>query len=325
MRATVVFVTGRKEPRFDWVTADLIAQMHPSDEIQLIAIDALARSATDLGIDPHLSRFTDVIVASPKPNIWQGKHRITQADWWAASNARNTGMVLCKNDYIIFIDDRCHLGPQWMEALRRAERKRNFVIAGSYEKHEDGRLVTDHRRGLNPAGKRNCGGGWLYGCAFGMPLQWCLDVNGMEEGCDGLSYEDCIFGFMLENHGIRIDFEPKMFVSQERSIAHMNTYLRSKGIPPNDKAEAALARFRKRKRTEFTPDLTAMRAAIARGESFPIPDPTADYLDWFDGRSIRGFTNGLVGDTTSFATTTATSFKTLDASLLPTSTPERSE
>jgi hypothetical protein len=302
MRATIVFVTGRDEPHLDWVVADLLAQIQAGDELQLVVIDALGRTPAQFGIADHVARFSHVIVSPPKPTIWQGAHRITKVDWWANSNARNTGMVLCRNDFVAFLDDRCHLGSRWLEAVRRAERKRSFVLAGSYEKNENGAIVADHRRVKYPDGKRNCGGGWLFGCAFALPLQWCLDVNGMEEGCDGLSFEDCIFGHMLENQGHRIDFEPKMFVSQERSKTHTNRYMRSdRGIPPRDKSHAALERFGKRKRTEFTPDLTAMRAAIARGEPFPIPDPKADYRDWFDGASIREFTDGVAGDTASFS------------------------
>ena len=308
MRATIVFVTGRQDPQLDWVVSDLLAQMRSDDEFQLVAIDTFARTPHDLGIEQHVGRFTDVIVSPPKPNIWQGRHRVTKVDWWANSNARNTGMVFCKNDFIVFLDDRCHLGPQWMEAVRRAERKRSFVLAGSYEKHENGEIVHDHRRQKHPDGKRDCGGGWLFGCAFALPLQWCLDVNGMEEGCDGLSFEDCIFGHMLANCGHRIDFDPRMFVSQERSRTHTNKFMRSdKGISPKDKSHAALERFGKAKRTEITPDLTALRAAIARGEPFPIPDPNVDYLDWFDGTSIKDFTDGFVGDTTSFSAALAAS------------------
>jgi hypothetical protein len=113
-------------------------------------------------------------------------------------------------------------------------------------------------------------------------------VNGFEEGCDGLSGEDYIFGFMLENNGHRIDFVSSLFVSLERSSAHGNTYIRvDKGVSPNDKSHAALARFKTRKRTEFTPDLRIIREQLARGGSFPIPDPLDDYRDWYDGVAIR--------------------------------------
>jgi hypothetical protein len=213
---------------------------------------------------------------------------VTSVDWWANSNARNTGIVLCKTDYAAFLDDRCHLGPAWLETVRRGEQKRDAVIAGSYEKHENGELSLDHRLRDRPTGKQNCGGGWLFGCTFALPLEWCLEANGFEEGCDGLSGEDYIFGFMLENNGHRIDFSSELFVSLERSRPHGNVYVRrDKGVSPDDKSHAAIARFKPLKRSEFTTDLRALRARLARGEGFPVPDPKVDYRDWYDGTLIR--------------------------------------
>ena len=286
MKLTVVYITGRNEPHLDWMVEDLRRQVLSGDEIDLVVVDTFERSPIDLGIGPRL--FRNVVMSRPKPTIWQGPHRVTSVDWWANSNARNTGIVLCKTDYVAFLDDRCHLGPNWLSAVRRGEQERTSVIVGGYEKHENGRITVDHRVQQCPAGKVSCGGGWLYGCTFALPLEWCLEANGFEEGCDGLSGEDYIFGFMLENNGHRIDFDPSLFVSLERSSTHGNTYVRiDKGVSPNDKSHAALARFRGRKRTEFTPDLRAMRAQLARGGAFPAPDPNIEYRDWYDGSLIN--------------------------------------
>lgn len=289
MRATVVYMTGRKDPRLDWTAADLDEQIQPKDEIHLIVVDAVGRTLDQLGVNERSTKLKSAIVTLPKPNIWQGRHRVTAADWWAKSSASNTGIVLCKTDFVAFLDDRCRLGPRWLEAVRGAERERASVIVGTYDKIEgSGKVTVDHRREQHPDGKRDCGGGWLYGCTFALPLAWCLEANGFEEGCDGLSGEDYIFGLMIENNGHRIDFDPSLFVSLERSPLHENTYIRvDKGTSPDDKSHAALARFKKRKRTEFTPDLTALRVDLARGGSFPIPDPNGNYRDWYDGTLIR--------------------------------------
>lgn len=286
VKLTVVYITGRKEPHVDWMAADLSRQIQGSDEIHLIVVDVFARSPVLLGIPAGL--FCSVIVTAPKPNIWQGPHRVTAVDWWANSNARNTGIALCKTDYVVFLDDRCHLGGCWLDAVRCSERERESVIAGAYQKIENGKIIQDHRFQQYPQGKPDCGGGWLYGCTLALPLEWCLETNGFEEGCDGLSGEDYIFGFMLENNGHRIDFRPQLFVQLERSAPHSNTYVRTdKGAAPLDKSHAAIERFKPRKRTEFTPDLRMIRAQLSRGEPFPIPDPRADHRDWFDGMLIR--------------------------------------
>ena len=163
------------------------------------------------------------------------------------------------------------------------------MLAGSYEKIEAGGTISDHRLQKHPTGKKNCGGGWLYGCTLALPLEWCLEVNGFEEGCDGLSSEDYIFGFMLENNGRRIDFTPSLFVSLERGH-QINAYRREDKGPPNDKSNKshkARERFGNRKRTEFTPDLRLFRSLVTQGGAFPIPDPSNDYTDWYDGASIR--------------------------------------
>lgn len=287
MKLTVVYITGRNDPCVNLTVDDLNHQIRDKDEIRFIVVDTHRRSREALGI--QRGKLKSVTVVPPKPNIWQGPHRVTSVDWWANSNARNTGIALCETDYVAFLDDRCRLGPYWLDTVRVAEDRQESVIAGAYQKLEDGKTTLDHRFQACPEGKLNCGGSWLYGCTFALPLKWCLEVNGFEEGCDGLSGEDYIFGFMLENNGRRIDFAPAMFVTLERSGPHVNTFVRAdKGVSPNDKSHAAIDRFKPRKTTEFTPDLKAIRKQLSHKKgSFPVPDPQGDYRDWYDGELIR--------------------------------------
>jgi hypothetical protein len=93
---------------------------------------------------------------------------------------------------------------------------------------------------------------------------------------------------MLENNGHRIDFVPDLFVDQDRTVGTEHGFaMMDKGVSPDDKSHAALARFGKAKRTEFTPDLTALRGELARGGAFPLPDPAFEYRDWWDGQLVR--------------------------------------
>lgn len=293
-------MTGRAEPQLELVLRDLAAQARPDDEIDLIVIDALGRSAEDFGLAWHdeLPRLREVIVSRPKPNPWQGEHRQTDRDWWATANARNTALVLCPSDYIAFLDDRCRLGPSWLETVRRGRRECASVLCGSYDKLEGDpaapKRSEDHRRGVKPARRANCGGGWLYGCTFALPLEWAYAINGFEEGCDGLTGEDYIFGLMLEKSGRRIDFAPELYVLQDRTAQNVTckgTYAcRDKGTSPNDKSHAALSRFGQRTRTMFTPDLYELRARIARGEPWPLPEPGA--RDWYDNELLSEMKQG---------------------------------
>lgn len=303
MRVSVCFMTGREEPHLDWALDAIGAQAQAADEIEVIVIDALAakRSAPVIGdheltiLDRSPSVFQVVRLSAPKPNLWQGPHRVTSCDWWATSNARNTFLCLASYDYLAFLDDRGRPGPRWLATVRKGYEERTSVLAGSYDKlegPEDARKVSrDHRRERCPDGKRNCGGGWLYGCTFALPLAWALKINGFEEGCDGLTGEDYIFGLMLGNAGHRIDFVPEMFVTQDRLPGNetcKGTYMcRDKGTSPNDKSHAALRRFGSRSRTELTPDLTTLRRTIQAGGSWPIPDPAGEHRDWYDRQPIR--------------------------------------
>lgn len=289
MELSLVYMTGRKEPHLEWVLDGLADQRKDGDDIQLIVIDTFNRKLEEL-INTGLltaTSITEVNVCRPKPNIWQGPNRITDRDWWATANARNTAICLAHHDYISFLDDRCWLGPHWLETLRKGERERKSVIVGSYDKLEDGRVTPDHRRGLCPSGKIDCGGGWLYGCTFALPLEWCLEVNGLEEGCDGLTGEDYIFGLMLGNAGHRIDFCPGLFVKQDRAMGTEHGFaMTDKGKSPKDKSHAALERFGKRSRTEFTPDLREIRKQ-GPFPTFPTIDPNYEYRDWYDGQLIK--------------------------------------
>lgn len=292
MRVTICFITGRAEPHLDWLLGSLATQLVPDDEVDVLVIDLRGRSPEQLcGSSRPLSRVR-VRVELPKPSPWQGPQRVTSRDWWAKSSAMNTAFVLCETEYVAFTDDCCKLGPTWMETVRRGDRRRRSVLAGTYDKIAGGVVTRDHRRSSAPDGRKNCGGGWLYGCTFALPLDWALDVNGAEEGCDGMGAEDYIFGLMLENRGHRIDFVPSLSVAQQRAdLSAMNdphAGLRriDKGTRPNDKSHVALQRFGNRALTEFTPDLRSLRADRAAGR-LVWPAVDRDLRDWYDGQLVR--------------------------------------
>ena len=296
VRITIAFITAREEPHLEWLCDGIEQQAQKGDKIELIVVDALGRPAQAIGFRP-IKAITKLVETRPKPSIWQGPHRITAHDFFANANARNTAIVLCTTSYICFLDDRCKLDPSWLAQVRLGEKKRSSVICGPYDKHEDWGVSVDHRRLIAPQGKRNCGGGWCYGGNFALPLKWLLEVNGCEEGCDPVGLEDCVLGQMLGNVARRIDFVAEMSVQQDRrGFVHPFDFPRQdKGQSPNDKSHALRARFFPRKCTEFTPDLKKLRRLTDKNKKpLPIPDPSGDYRDWYDGSPIRGA--GLTAD-----------------------------
>lgn len=305
MKISLGYCTSRPDPKLEWMIETLRPQLQRGDQVELVLIDALlgAREVALERIAREAGVFTNVLAAAPMPNIWQGPHRVTSRDWWALGRARDTAFVIASHDYIAFVDDRCRLGPRWLDVVRRGARERASVLSGSYEKivfdpnvinesGPNGKTITsqDSRRTQKPEGLVNCGGGWCFGCTFALPLEWALEVNGHEAGCDGLSGEDYILGLMLGNRGRRIDFVPDMFISLERPVGTEHTCRRiDKGTSPDDKSHAAITRFASRKRTELTPDLRAIRTSYRRTgvAPWPIPDPQAEHRDWYDGQLIR--------------------------------------
>lgn len=310
MNLSICYLTGRADPYIEWLLEAIAMQRRESDRFELVVIDALGRSAAALVPDDALiARSVHVVrAAPPRPNPWQGPHRITDRNWWAKSTAANTAICLASHDYLVFVDDRSIPGPAWLSAIRAGERKRASVLAGAYERLEtrdDQTIhVTDHRFKTCPMGRINCGGGWCFGCCIALPLAWALEINGFEEGCDSLTGEDYIFGMMLANAGHRIDYTTELFVTLDRTRGSEGTRngdtgfqgnsggkggyaATDKGKSPNDKSHAALARFGTRRRTEFTPDLTAIRERLRAGDPDPWPKVDPEMRDWYDWQPVR--------------------------------------
>lgn len=305
---SICFLTARRAPRFDWFFVGLKAQLRPDDRIEILIVDGFPRSQLqhDLAPGHRLAlgatwpvQIVDIRVVHPKPTPWQGAHRVTSCDWWAKASAINTAIVLANGGYLAFVDDCSIPGPRWLEAVRQGARTREAVLAGTFDK-VGAVMMPDHRLTASPDGKVNCGGAWLYGGTFALPRIWAFDVNGAEEGCDGMGGEDYIMGLMLENAGYRIDLSRDLWVTQERaelftpeiSTSGMRRLIKRgrqiHGVSPSDKARAAITRFGSRARTEFTPDLREIRIqqkACGDDLAWPMPDP--DLRDWYDGALIR--------------------------------------
>lgn len=303
---TIVYVTSRPEPEIQWFLESLHPQINSWEHVEVVVVDSYRQPDEGTGERvlniEKFPNFKNGRRVLPKPSIWQGEHRITKEDWWAVSNARNTGICMCKTDWISFLDDRCVLMPTWLQAIREAM-EGNYAVCGSYEKRHNmtvengviinGGIVTgrDNRdTGRDPYAKI-VDGGWWYGCTNALPLEWALNINGYEELMDGLSFEDVMFGKMLHNNAYPIKFDPRMKIVEDRTTDKLGPTMKrsDKGVSPADKSHAALARFGQARRSDnFGKDLRNVRDAALRGEPWQVPDPNTDWRDWFDGEPIRG-------------------------------------
>jgi glycosyltransferase involved in cell wall biosynthesis len=280
---SVAIPTSRRDPGIDRIAADLAAQLRAGDRVEIVVVDALSRAAQDLAGSADDGRIA-IRAEPPKPTPWQGAQRVTSADWWAASSARNTGIALCRADYVAFLDDRSALDPGWLDRVRSAASER-AIVAGSYDREDDGQITHDHRRAEFPEGRRDCGGGWLYGGSFCAPLARLLDVGGFEEGCDGSANEDCVLGHMLVNRGHRIHFDARMRSTKIETRSGDSGHGLLVASDPARSA-AIRRRFYRRSHTEFTPDLRRLRAEIAAGDGFPDVDQGSRHLDWHSGAPL---------------------------------------
>lgn len=295
---TIVYITARREPKVGWFLHSLGNQIKQGEDVRVIIVDFFNR---------HDQLYADWIkVVEPKPCVWQGPHRLTTTEqhWFTNANARNTGICLCETPWIALLDDRCVLGPEWLQSIRHAMDD-NYIVCGSYEKvfdldvkdgvavswkeHVDGnglnigadpRLVYLRKRNIQTP--YQCGGEWLYGCTLAMPLEWALSVNGYDETCDGLGMEDTTFGMFLQNSGYPVVYDRRMSIIEDRTPGQLEPVMKreDKGPHPTNKSHALLAMLKDRKTAMHGFDIREVRRNVLAGKGWPKPwGPTHDFWD----------------------------------------------
>jgi hypothetical protein len=289
---TVVYITSRDHPEIGWFLDSLRLQRWELTRILIIS--------TNL----KLVKYEWFEVHRPKPNVWQGPHRLTKQDWWGISNSRNTGLCLCQTEWIAFLDDRSVLMPIWMTAVEDAMNG-NYCVCGPYQKRtgmtvekgvikhggiitgEDSRLAYVRQYWQSLTNPYTCGGEWTFGASLALPTEWALAVNGFEELCDGLGSEDTLFGQMVANNGYPIKYDTRMSMVEDRTPEKSGPVMRrtDKGVSPNDKSHKILEVWKGAKRTNHQWDLRRVRADVLSGKPFPIP--TGPETDWFDGEPLK--------------------------------------
>lgn len=289
---TIIYTTGRKDPKFKWFIDSLTRQMTEQEmnEVQVLVVDYYGPEYT-----PKAQRFC------PKPTRWQGRYKQVQDEWWAAANSRNTGLAVAMTDWVCFVDDRCVLMPGWFQSLRDAMAGR-YAVFGSYQKRvgmevshgcvvtpgvvtgEDNRLDVLRNVGAPLNEPHECTGKWCYGCTVALPTKWAFKIGGFEEACDGTGFEDVIFGLMMENHGMAMKFDPRMVMVEDRTPNPDDISFRreDKDISPNDKSHRMLEVLGSSFSTSNRPQLFQSRKSIIFSGTFPLIYGNSDQ-DWYDG------------------------------------------
>lgn len=225
MKFTVSYFTNRLEPHFGWFV-DAFMRQAENDlaETQLVLVDYwLSPGHPHKKPDGRVARMAEIVDGRcafmhipPKPTPWQGAHRQTSRDWFAASNARNTALIVADGRTFVGVDDLSVPLPGWWDQVRHSA-VHGYLAMGAYKKVrelnvEQGRVIsyrddgnghdsrwgTGHDGGISPST-----GAMLYGCNLALPLEAALRVDGFDEWSNRIGAEDYDFGMRVERAGIR--------------------------------------------------------------------------------------------------------------------------
>ena len=315
---TICYFTSRKNPCLQWFLDSLRRELGGSDQpgVKVLIVDFWRdqRAAWIAeGHQPSMAflpeedglAFTHV---SPKPSVWQGKHRLTKADYFAAANARNTALCLAPDGWIAFVDDLSVLLPGWFDRVRAAmaggyivcgayRKVKNLVVSnGNVESFEDFPPGHDHRfaKGSDTEALP-CAAEWTYGCSLAGPVEAFLQTNGYASICDSLGYEDCPQGLMMQRNGWTPRYDRRMLSYESEELhAQLPRFHREdpcKGDPNakprDDKSHAMLRILSGGSHPGYWDDggIRALRQKILAGEPFPIVKHPEH--DWFTGVPLK--------------------------------------
>jgi hypothetical protein len=227
---SVVHVTHRRDPAFGWFVDSLASQLEGGDGIEVIFVDGLHDAERGLELERLVDGRFPFRHVPPKPNPWNGTHRLTTANEYAAlSSARNTGIVYATAPYVVFVDDLCVLMPGWWEQVRRAASER-IVVGGAYRKDyemvvRDGTLVSSRPAGIDCRWERGddarlvpLSGGELFGAGTAAPRDLLVELNGYDELCDPVGGEDYQLGLRIEFAGVPIFYCRAMLAVESEEL-----------------------------------------------------------------------------------------------------------
>lgn len=301
---TIAYMTNRLNPRFQWFGDSLVRELGGDiGAIKLVVVDYHAEKEGRGEIIAAPRGVESFVHCPPKPTVWQGKHRLTKRDYFAASNARNTAICHAPDGHVAFVDDLSVLMPGWYEAVKEAIAG-NYIMLGCYAKVyklvvENGEAQSwmGHAAGVDSRlqfvkepGVTWCSGNWMFGCSLCAPVEALLKINGFDEDCDCVGGEDYCCGIMMERAGYRFGYDQRAITLESEEGHHEEPSLArlDKGASPNDKSHAMLNMVKAGR--SVAPNyfgeggIRAVREKVLNGEPFPITQ--IPQHDWFDGQPL---------------------------------------
>jgi len=302
---TIAYITNRRNPRFHWFCDSLVREVGSDLDVCDVLVVDYWKNNRPLETD----KFNFKHVA-PKPTVWQGPYRLTSIEYFAASNTRNTAICHAKGDHIVFVDDLSVIMPGWYGAVKEAiaggyiglgayKKVRNLVVEDGVPTFEECEKGVDHRLKHSKDGQPiPAKGEWLYGCSFVAPVEALLQVNGFDEDADSMGGEDYLLGLMLQFHGWKMVYDPRMFtIESDEAHGEERPFMRL--IKPHtarskfrekDASHAILHMVTQRGRHK-APNyfghggIRALRERILAGEDFPVFQIPEHH--WCDGQPLR--------------------------------------
>jgi len=217
MKITICYITARRQPMFKWFVETLLSQYQNNIVIdQIIFIDSFVDYQQDRKekLNQIVNNRFQYLHIAPKPSIWRGKNRKTKTNFFDASAARNTGLILSENEHVVFVDDLSALTEGWINHHRKAAENK-IILCGAYDKvyniviknnkiESYGRKDCDTRAIHQPSEESiKAGGGWVFGQNVSFPFEYLEKINGYDEFFARRGCEDCNLGIRLELAGYK--------------------------------------------------------------------------------------------------------------------------
>jgi hypothetical protein len=295
---TIAYITSRKDPKLNWFLDSLANQVTKEDQIHVIVV-----SYHDLDV-PESRPFGTIEVTKPKPCVWQGEHRLTKENWFAASNSRNTALCMVPDgSWLAYADDLSVLMPGWLERVRLSMQRQEITL-GAYKKvkklHVENGVAVSYEEfpgGIDTRWNNgsdtnlvNALGGWMFGCSLAGPVEAFLSVGGWPEFVDGLSSEDYVMGIAMMNAGWKFKYDRQMLTLESEELHHVEPCFKRSdyGVSPKDKSHAALDLVMggmKYFQNYNEGGIPAMRKSILAGEPFPIVNNPQH--EWYLGIPLK--------------------------------------